>query len=483
MRNFTKARFDLPSILVVFSFAIILSPYNAYGEENELEYNVKIVTANVQSFLSQSFDQPIKVAVLPFFWDKDDQWALCRVITELVYTRMSLINEITLVDRNLTMQVFANLKINPKKGILGADDTIKLKEKLDCNIFITGHVDDQNTIININTFIWDAEDGKLLTTRSCQIRKTAAVVALLETPYKLQAEHHDYFSVKWRSPVLPYKILGVSVNDIDGDETNELILITENEVKVLSWDGFSFVDRSSAKYIDSVELKRNQKYIRIVSGWDSDSDGKDEIYLSVPDVETSIWKWEKDAIIRSGTLPFTLVADQNGTMYSSFLKNNRNYFSGQRTYEVSKTDNIRTEKPMPYDFYSIAVAQTNDLDNKEWILVDVENVMRIFSDDMTQIWQGTMAFGSGIAVADLDNDKRNEIVATSALPVGDKDILIILEWDGNTYAKKWESSIINGSISALNIGDPNNDGVDELISIIHTQDGSEIYLYTANYPQ
>jgi len=138
---------------------------------------------------------------------------------------------------------------------------------------------------------------------------------------------------------------------------------------------------------------------------------------------------------------------------------------------------------MPYDFYSIAVAQTNDLDNKEWILVDVENVMRIFSDDMTQIWQGTMAFGSGIAVADLDNDKRNEIVATSALPVGDKDILIILEWDGNTYAKKWESSIINGSISALNIGDPNNDGVDELISIIHTQDGSEIYLYTANYPQ
>jgi hypothetical protein len=300
---------------------------------------------------------------------------------------------------------------------------------------------------------------------------------LLESPYKSQ----DYYSVKWQSLALPYRILGVCVNDIDGDNTNELILATEDELKVLSWDGFCFVDKSSAKHVNAMELKRNQRNIRIIYGWDADKDEKDEIYLSVPDVETSIWKWEKDALMKTGTFPFTLLSEQDDKMVSSILKTNRNYFSGQKTCEISKVDSISIEKPFPYDFYSIAIGQTNDLEDREWVIVDTENVMRIYSDDMKPSWASTMAFGSVIITADLDNNKRDEIIGTSALPIGDKDFLIILEWDGGAYVKKWESQPINGSISALYVGDPNNDGVNELIAVVCTQNGSEIYLYTANY--
>jgi len=467
-------------MILLFSLIFTLPSHSA---ENEIESSIRIISDNITFFLSQSFGLPIKVAVLPFCWEKNDQWALCRVMTELVYTNLSQINGFELIDKQITFQIIAKLNINIKKGLLEAEDMIKLKEHLACDFIITGHVADGYTIININTLVWNIKDGNLLTIRSSQVKKTASVIALLETPYSNNAEHHDYYSVKWRSPILPYCILGVSVNDIDGNGINELILITDEELKILSWDGFGFIERSSAKYIDSAELKRNQKNIRFVHGWDSDGDGIDEIYLSVPDMETSIWKWEKDTIIRFGSLPFTIVAEKEDKILSSFLKSNRNYYSGQKTYEISKLNNIRTEKLLPYDFYTVAIGQTNDNEDNEILIVDIENTMRVFTEGMEQIWQSTNAFGNVLIIADIDNNKRDEIIVTSALPIGDEDFLSIFEWDGDTYAKKWESLAINGSISALYVGDPNNDGVKELIMIINKQDHSEIYLYTANYPQ
>jgi TolB-like protein len=467
-------------MILLFSFVFTLPSHSA---ENEIESSIKIISDNITFFLSQSFNLPIKVAILPFCWEKNDQWALCRVMTELLYTNLSQVNGFELVDKQITGQIIAKLNINIKKGLLEAEDMIKLKEHLACDFIITGHVADEHTIININTLVWNVREGNLLTIRSSQVRKTASVIALLETPYSNNAEHHDYYSVKWRSPILPYCILAISVNDIDGNGINELILITEEELKILSWDGFGFVEKSSARYIDSAGLKRNQKDIRFVYGWDSDGNGSDEIYLSVPDMETSIWKWEKDDIMKFGSLPFTIVAEQKDKILSSFLKSNRNYYSGQKTYEISKTNNIRTEKFLPYDFYTITIGETNDNEGNEILIVDAENIMRIFTEDMVQIWQSTNAFGNVSIIADIDNNKRDEIFVASALPIGDEDFLSIFEWDGNTYAKKWESPAINGSISALYVGDPNNDGVKELIMIINRQDQSEIYLYTANYLQ
>jgi hypothetical protein len=158
----------------------------------------------------------------------------------------------------------------------------------------------------------------------------------------------------------------------------------------------------------------------------------------------------------------------------------RNYFAGQKTYQVSKTDNSKIEKQLSKDFYSIAIGDVNGIEGREWLIVDVDNIMRIYSEDMSSIWQSTMTFGSGLAIADLDNNGRNEIIGTSAMPQNKKDSLIILEWDGNTFVKKWESPSIDGSITAICVGDPNNDGVEELITVVYGQNGSEIYLYSAN---
>jgi TolB-like protein len=465
------------SFLIIILFSIILLPLlpQAEGAENTIDDGIKLITENLKKDLPIAEGRQIKVAILPFNWEKHDQWVLCRVVCELFRTQFSLTEGVTLAEREATQQAMVNL--NPEKGLLKAEDVTKLGKLLGCNFIVTGHVADLNTVININAFLWDAGTGNLISTRSAQIKKTAEIISMID--HENQSDSSELYSVKWRSKPMPYHILGILVSDVDGDGIKDLVILTENEFKVMSWDGFCFVDKASIQYVNIAQLKRNQWNMRTLCEWYTD--GQNEIYISVPDVETSVWKWEKDAPVKVGTLAPSLLSIQKDFLVFGQLK--RNYFVGQKTYQVSRTDNSRSDRLIPKDYYSLAVGDVNGVEGREWLIVDVDNVMHIYSEDMTQIWQSTATFGSGITIADLDNNGRNEIVGTSDMPQNEKDSLIILEWDGNTYVKKLESQLIDGSITATCVGDPNNDGVDELVVVTYGQNGSEICFYSANNPQ
>jgi TolB-like protein len=467
------------SFIITFFLSTFLTPLlpQAKGAENTLDDGIKQITENLKKELPITDGRQIKIALLPFNWDKYDQWALCRVACELLWTQFNQMAEVSLIDRNTIQQAMGNFKTESEKGLLKTEDVAKFRNSPGCDFIITGHISDLITIININVFLWDANSGNLLSTESAQIRKTPAIIAMIAN--EGQSDSNEVYSVKWRSKPMPYRILGLSVSDFNHDGIKDLLLVTESEFKVMSWDGFCFVDRASAQYVNVTQLKRNQWDIRMIFGLDIE--GQNEVYLtiiSVPDLETSIWKWDKDAPIKVGSIDSTLLSVQKDSMIFGSLK--RNYFLGQKTYQVSKTDNSRIEKQLPKDFYSIAIGDVNGIAGREWLIVGVDNIMRIYSEDMSPIWQSTMTFGSGLVIADLDNNGKNEIIGTSAMPQNKKDSLIILEWDGNTYTKKWESQPIDGNITAICIGDPNNDGVDELVIVVYGQNGSEIYLYSAN---
>ena len=459
--------------IILLLNSIILLP-QAEGAENTLDDGVKLMTESLKKDLPMDNGRQIKIAMLPFNWDKHNQWALCRVVCELLWTQFNQMAGVSLVDRNTIQQAMGNIKAEPEKGLLKTEDVTKFRNSLGCDFIITGHISDLITIININAFLWDANSGNLLSTEFVQIRKTPAIIAMIDN--KDQSDSNEVYSVKWRSKPMPYRILGLSVSDFNHDGIKDLLLLTESEFKVMSWDGFCFLDRASAQYVNVTQLKRNQWDIRMIFGLDTE--GQNDVYISVPDLETIIWKWENNAPIKVGSLEPTLLSIQKDSMIFGSLK--RNYFAGQKTYQVSKTDNSKIEKQLSKDFYSIAIGDVNGIEGREWLIVDVDNIMRIYSEDMSSIWQSTMTFGSGLAIADLDNNGRNEIIGTSAMPQNKKDSLIILEWDGNTFVKKWESPSIDGSITAICVGDPNNDGVEELITVVYGQNGSEIYLYSAN---
>jgi len=463
----------MASFLIVFIALMTVSQQ----VETDLDGAASLLAEKIQASSHLAVKtRPIRTVILPLNGDREDYWVLYRAVSDLLWSRVMRMEGFALSDRDSSVKAMADLKINLQKGLLAAESIAKLRERLDCDIVITGYIADLSTVIGINLYLWDAVGGNMFSTAAVQLRKSASIVPLIASPYDAQEELRDYCSLKWRSKPLPYRILAMSVNDIDGDNTSEIVLATESDLKVLSWDGFSFIERSSIKYVDDAQLRRNQRNIRTLVGSDLDGDGCDEIYVSVPDKETLIWKWKENNLVRTDTMPSTLLAENDAHFVFSSLQPDRNHFSGQATYLISKADKSRTDRPFPVDYYAVGIA-----DGKKWLIVDVENRIRVFSDNMEPVWQSAAAFGTGVAIADLDKNGKSEIICTSAVPQGKQDSLIILEWDNGTYSKKWESQPLKGSISALCAGDPNNDGVDELIVAVLEQGRCGIYLYTANY--
>ncbi|MEM2990525.1 MAG: hypothetical protein QXQ02_05005 [Halobacteria archaeon] len=470
----------LPNFGMLLFIFLLQIPLQVLAEEHLLSDGVSAIVDKIQGAIStlNNKPRPFKTIVLSFCWDTADQWEICHVVTELLRTQIARIGDLEIISRDSTNRALSVLKMDLHKGLLTADKIALLRQQLDFDLIITGCISDLYTIININVYLWDA-DGNLILTTSAQVRKTAGISSLLISPYS--ADAHDYYSAKWQSKPMPYRILSMSVNDVDEDRINVLIIVTESELKVLSWDGFSFQEKASARYIDDAQLRREQRDIRTMFVSDVDGDGYNEICVSIPDKETTLWRWKEGNLVKISTLPPTLLALQEGEPVFGLLKQSRNYFSGQTIYQISKEDKSRSDRPIPVDLYSVAIGEVNNKEGEEWIVVDNSNCMRIYSKDIEPIWQGEMTFGSGITTADLDRNGKNEIIGTSSAPWGRQDSLIILEWNGETYSKKWGSQPIEGSISALCVGDPNNDGADELVVAVFRHGGCVLYLYTANY--
>lgn len=463
-------------IRLILCFTIFLSLFlpKSYCMTNSIEEAVNSLSTDLMAYLNVTEDHQVKIAFLPISMDRHNQSVLARVTFEIMRTKLSEIKGISLVDRDLSLRTMAELKIVLDKGLLKPDDVIKFAKQTEIDYLITGHITDLNTIINLNLFIWKISDGSLLSIKSVQIRKSAEIISLLSSEDKI--ENIEPYSVKWQSKTLPYHVLALSIDDINGDGIDELILVTEDELKTLVWDGFCFVERSSVSYVDIAKVRRNQSELRIINK----DQAQNNIYISIPEIETSIWRYDKDNLVRSGELPFNLIYAYGDYMIVGALKDDRNYFSGQKTYLVKTSDRTRVEKPIPKDFYSIAVADVNSDGNTEWIIVDNDNVLRIYSEDMSLIWKSPVLFGAGLIIYDLDNNGKQEIILTSAVPQGKNDSLIIFEWNGVDYVKKWESQPISGSISAMCIGDPNLDGINELVIAVYTQEGTKIEFYTPN---
>ena len=458
--------------LISIYILLILSISPLHALEANLDDAAKLLAEKLYESLPLLTNKsyPVRVAIIPFEWDKEDQWALCRIISELLRSQIARKGGIELISKEESLRAMATLKLSFQKGLIQDDRIPELRKLLNCDLIVTGCATDLHTIININIYIWDAFNKSLITTGSVQVRKTAAIVSL----FKPSSGDQEIYSMRWRSERLPYRILAMTVADIDGDKISDLLVLTESDIKVLSWDGFSFFEKINTQYIDAVQLRRNQRDMRIMT-----IEGLD-LYVSVPGQDTTIWRWQDDSIIKTGSLPSSILVNREGRQIRSSLTT-RNYFSGQATYQTLNNDTPVTELRIPVDYYSIALGDVNSSEGDEYLLIDIDNRMRIYSKDMELLWQSDKrSFGNGLAISDLDRNGRAEIIGTSPAHRGTQDSVIIWEFDGNKYSKKWESQTIKGEVSAISIGDYNDDGVEELIAAIWDGDISEIHIYTSD---
>ncbi len=464
------------NILIII---LIIFPLQTFALEKDLDSGVKTLADNLYNSLHliDSKNYPLKLAMIPLTWDKEDQWALCKVVFELLKSQIARKGGVYIISGDEVIKAIANKKVNLTKGLIETNEILDLRKTLDCDAVLSGAITDLYVAININLYLWNATDGNLVSLESVQIRKTADIVSLLKPLSEEQSIHQSYYSLKWRSEVLPYRILSMLIDDINNDGINETLIVTGSDIKVLYWDGFSFWEKSSIQYIDSTKLRRNQANIRTICRIDVD-----KISISVPDFDAEIWRLNGDSFVRVDSLAENLLYCDDEKFIFSTIKQDRNFFSGQSTYKILKTDNSRIDIKLPVDYYSISIGDVASTEGEEYVIIDIENRLRIYSKDLELIWQSEkMSFGVGIAIADIDENGVKEIILTSALPIGSKDYLIVMEQSGDTYVKKWESPIINGGITNICIGDPDYDSAKEILAAISTNNGSEIRIYSVNY--
>lgn len=466
--------------ILILLIILLIFPLRTFALEKDIDAGVKTLTNSLYDSLHliACKNYPLKLAIIPLTWDNEDQWALCKVIFELLKSQISRRGGVYLISGDEVIRAMASTKVNFAKGLLEINEILDLRKILDCDAVLSGYITDLYVMININLYLWNATDGSLVSTESVQIRKTAAIVSLLKPLSEEQSVHQGYYSLKWRSETLPYKILGMLIDDIDKDGINETLVITDNDIKVLYWDGFSFWEKSSIQYVDSTFLRRNQINIRTICKVDAD-----KLCISVPDFDAGIWKLNANGFVRLDSLTPTLLYSDDEKYIFSTLKPDRNFFSGQSTYKILKANNSKIDVKLPTDYYTISIGDVaNNVEGEEYVIIDTENRLRIYSKDMELIWQSEkMSFGVGIAIADIDENGIKEIILTSALPIGSKDYLIVMEQSGDTYVKKWESQMIDGEITTVYIGDANNNSAKDILVTIFTNSGSEIRIYSVNY--
>lgn len=479
METFYAYIYNKMTKYIVYMFILFLFPLQMFALESDLNAGVKALADNLYNSLHLigSKNYPLKLVMIPLKWDKEDHWALCKVAFELLKSQISRKSGVYIIPSDEVARATSSIKIDLAKGLLKTDELLELKKFLDCDAIISGYIADLYMIININLYLWNAIDGNLVSMESVQVRKSADIVSLLKPLSEEQSIHQSYYSMKWRSETLSYRVLSLFIDDINKDGINETLVVTDNDIKVLYWDGFSFWEKLSVQYVDSTLLRRNQSNIRAICNIDSN-----KLCVSVPDFDASVWSLDTDNLVKVDSLNPTLLYCDDEKYIFSALKQDRNFFSGQSTYKVLKADNSRIDAKLPVDYYSIAIGNVSTVEGEEYVIIDIENRLRVYSKDLEPIWQSEkMSFGIGIAIADIDENGINEIILTSALPMGDKDYLIVMEQSGDTYAKKWESPMINGEITAVCVGDPNNDGTKDILSAIFTDIGSELRIYSGNY--
>jgi hypothetical protein len=222
----------------------------------------------------------------------------------------------------------------------------------------------------------------------------------------------------WESEVYSLEINGMEINDSDGDNTNEIILglgdfFTGADVVIIGFNDPDFQEEWEGQYISTV-------FSVFIDDVDYDSDNE------------------------------LLFGMDYGNIYVFGFENGR----------YSLEDNIS----LPYD-YEILHIFCNDFDNdgkNEIAAIMPFDIffIRYVNGNFEVIYQLDVTdFGISTAdVGDVDSDGKTELI------IGDGDgYLYVIGSDGSSFSIEWESQIYNSQVTALGVGNTDSDGIVEIV--------------------
>jgi len=214
----------------------------------------------------------------------------------------------------------------------------------------------------------------------------------------------------------------VAVGDADGDGASELVVSAGSIVEVF--------DLLNGALMSSVAIPcyARTSFVGIVN---ADLDPSLEIVVSVGDLDVEAFQW-------------------TGTQYVLEHSSSVDFGFASCGMGVGDVDNDTAAEVVRFDYWRNIVVYSWD-----GVGPDVE-------------WNGTSTddgsdcVGCGI-VADADNDGIPEIVVGHDNLVGGKSLLVF-ELNGTGYSRAWDSGWVPGYVYSICLGDPDYDGIDELVT-------------------
>ena len=313
----------------------------------------------------------------------------------------------------------------------------------------------------------------------------------------------------WKSVSFPEAIQGISIADVDGDGSNEVVFISVNQVFVYRYrnEGLQKVKTFSHKsfnhlmFVDTADINRNgtpeifvTDYIpsnhrlkSIVLEWNGQDfaviDEKIDWYLRVLHAPASVslllgqkrgsdsgstdarealfdrdvyeMKWQDGGYTAAGRLALP----KDMTLYD-FTQGDASNDGQIETVAFSRTDHVRV-----YDQTGESVWESDEVYGGSRLFFEVPEI-----DDARK--KTNYYLPQRIHVTDIDRDGLNEIIVLknkntagifSRIKAFKEGHIDCLSYDDIGVQLKWQTRNISGYISDYVIGDLNNDGLNEIV--------------------
>lgn len=336
---------------------------------------------------------------------------------------------------------------------------------------------------------------------------------------------------KARSQTLPYESTGMQIADFNGNGFNEVLLGSENEVIIYSYDNTQLKELARKKLYSSANILRistfphkGRNYIVVATCDETNNDARSYILLfngkQIQEIANTRYYLNVAKTSAHGD-PELIGQNADATRFVKGAVFRIN-FDGKN---ISKGTNL-SSLPSKADVFNFTYVPSSQDSGDVIAVIDDQDRLNIFSTSgkllsKTEEYYASTAnrvsvtrdiggfvsqegkidasyhyVPSAVNVVDIDNDNNYELIVTKPLSVAanllnnyrnyaQSEVHALL-WDGVGANLLWKTRRIKGTVADVKIADPNNDGVLDLVVNVNTYPGtmgiSKIRTFVTLYP-
>ena len=303
-------------------------------------------------------------------------------------------------------------------------------------------------------------------------------------------------------------LLALGAGDLDGDQQDELLVLTASELVVLGQDGRTLASRVRARLSAEPATVRPRDPVGTLVVGDADGDGRAEVAVrSSEQASGAVLAMRDGALVEVGQIAgFPLCTGTVGQLVTG-----RNYFEESALPEAPGTSpeapgtpfpeaagtspeapGTPLAPPLPARFLSarchqglvdpagraLAVAATVAADHTLWLEARVTCPPGDAACPPSASARHGQA-GTALALADMDRDGQPEVALAQAAAPGDPDAVTVLSWAGDTLHPVFERRF-TGGVAGLAAGDFDGDGAPELVGAVRLLGSNRVDLWLFN---